>query len=140
VILLDTNIVSETLRRLPDPAVTGWLDRQPYQALYLCTPVLAELLFGIERLQQGPRREVLQNAVARLEDDLYRDRILPFDIAAAKEYARIAAMRAAAGRIAGQTDTMIAAIAVTYRMTIATRNIRHFGDLELKIINPFELG
>jgi len=138
VILLDTNVVSETLRRAPNAAVIGWLDAQPPNSLYLCTPVLAELLFGVERLPAGARKSTLRNAVDRLENDLYRDRILAFDIAAAKEYARIAAARAVGGTTIAQMDALIAAIAVSYRTGLATRNVRHFSDLGIDIVNPFE--
>jgi predicted nucleic acid-binding protein len=138
-ILLDTNIVSETLRPAPNPAVIAWLDAQASDALYLCTPVFAELLFGVDRLPAGERRDRLRAAVEQLENDLYRDRILVFDIAASKEYARIAATRAAAGKVIGQMDTMIGAIAVAYRAVIATRNVRHFSDLDIDVINPFEV-
>ena len=137
-ILLDTNIVSETLRRAPDESVVAWLDAQPPNSLYLCTPVLAELLFGVEKLSAGARKDRLRVAVERLENDLYRDRILAFDLAAAKEYARIAAARAGGGRTIGQMDVLIAAIAVSYRTGLATRNIRHFSDLGIDVINPFE--
>lgn len=137
-ILLDTNVVSETLRRAPNAAVIGWLDAQPPNSLYLCTPVLAELLFGVERLPAGARKSTLRNAVDRLENDLYRDRILAFDIAAAKEYARIAAARAVGGTTIAQMDALIAAIAVSYRTGLATRNVRHFSDLGIDIVNPFE--
>jgi predicted nucleic acid-binding protein len=137
-ILLDTNIVSETLRQAPNESVIAWLDAQPADSLYLCTPVLAELLFGVERLPAGARKNRLRAAMDRLEDDLYRDRILAFDLAAAREYARIAAARAARGRPMAQMDALIAAIAVSYRTGLATRNVGHFADLGIDVINPFE--
>lgn len=138
-ILLDTNVVSETLRRAPNAAVIGWLNGRPSESLYLCTPVLAELLFGVDKLPPGERKDLLRSAIDRLENDLYRDRILVFDIAAAREYARIAAARVAVGNLTGQMDTLIAAIAVAYRATVATRNVRHFSDLDLDVINPFDM-
>jgi predicted nucleic acid-binding protein len=138
VILLDTNIVSETLRPSPNRSVIVWLDAQPPESLYLCTPVIAELLFGVERLPAGTRKNRLRAAVDRLEVDLYRDRILTFDLAASKEYARIAASRAASGRTIGQMDVLIAAIAISYRTALATRNVKHFSDLGIDLINPFE--
>lgn len=137
-ILLDTNVVSETLRRRPDATAIAWLDAQSEHTLYLCTPVLAELLYGVERLPAGPRKTALRAGLDRLENDLYRDRILVFDVAAAKEYARIAAARSAAGRTIGQMDTLIAAIAASHRITIATRNVAHFADLKVELVNPFD--
>jgi toxin FitB len=138
VILLDTDVVSETLRQVPNASVVAWLDAQPPDSLYLCTPVLAELLFGVERLPAGARKNRLRTAMDRLENDLYRDRILTFDLAAAREYARIAAARAVRGRPVGQMDALIGAIAVSYRTGLATRNVGHFSELGIDVTNPFE--
>ena len=49
-ILLDTNVISEHLRPRPNPNVIAWIDAQPANEVYICTPVLAELRFGAERL------------------------------------------------------------------------------------------
>jgi hypothetical protein len=137
-ILLDTNVVSENLRPQPNPAVISWVDSQPTGSLYLCTPVLAELRFGLERLAAGERKGMLLAAIDRIENDYFRGRILVFDINAAAEYGRLAAGRQRLGRRIQQMDGLIAAIASIHRLTIATRDTRDFADLGLDIINPFE--
>lgn len=137
-ILLDTNVVSELYRPAPDASVMTWLDVQPNDLLYLCAPVLAELRFGMERLETGRRKEALRTAIDRLENELYFGRILPFDVPCAAAYGRLVAARQKAGRAMQQMDAFIAAIAVANGTTLATRNIEHFDGLGLELINPFE--
>jgi toxin FitB len=139
-ILLDTNVISEIYRPEPNTAVITWIDAQPTPLLYLCTPVLAELWFGMERLESGARKDRLQATIERFESDLYRDRILVLDIAAAAEYGRLAAKRRRSGRPIDQMDALIAAIAAVNGATIATRNIRDFSDLGIELIDPFDIA
>ena len=139
-ILLDTNVVSEPWRPRPDDAAIAWLEAQPFNSLYLCTPVLAELRFGAERLDPGGRRDRLRTFIDRLENEVYRGRILALDAAAAAEYGRVAAMRERAGRRIELMDAMVAAIAIVHRAVVATRDVSDFTGLGLDIINPFEFN
>src|SRR5919198_6377234 len=137
-ILLDTNVVSEVWKRRPNSAVITWLDSQPATSLYLCTPVLAELHYGIERLASSKRKDNVREYVNRLETDLYRGRILLVDIAAASEFGRLAAKREQIGRRMEPMDALIAAIALSRGAALATRDTSDFADLGLELINPFE--
>jgi len=136
-IILDTNVVSETWRPMPNPIVVEWLDSQREDSLYLCTPVLAELRYGIERLAASHRRDRLKRAIDRLEEE-YRDRILPLDTAAAAEFGRLAVNRERIGRRMEPMDCLIAAIAVSHRAALATRDIQDFAGLGLNVMNPFD--
>lgn len=138
-ILLDTNIVSESFRPQPDRNVLIWLDRQPVQSLYICSPVLAELYYGVARLPQGKRKESLLAAIDRIEHDLFRGRVLPFDAPAAAEYGRLAARQESVGRALQQMDALVAAIASVNRLALATRNTKDFDGLGVEIINPFNV-
>lgn len=137
-ILLDTNVVSEPWRLQPSGAVRTWLDAQDASTLYLCTPVLAELRFGAERLPRDARRRRLDENIDRLHVYVFRDRILPFDIAAAFEFGRVGALRERMSRRMEPLDAMIAAIALAHDFKLATRDIDDFTDLDLELINPFE--
>jgi toxin FitB len=139
-IVLDSNIVSEPWRPRPDRQVLEWLEAQPTSSLYLCTPVLAELRFGAESLDAGLRRDRLRNAIDRLETESYRGRVFSFDGSAAAEYGRLAAKRRRIGKRMEIMDAMIAAIALTHRAALATRNIGDFSDLGLELVNPFDFG
>lgn len=136
-IVVDTNILSEAMRPMPNPAVQAWLDSQPWDSLYLCTPVLAELHYGIERLDDGRRKRFLTEIVDRIEDELYRGRVLSFDAAAAGHFGRLMVKRERQGRRLEQMDGLIAAIALTHGAVVATRDVEDFSDLGLDLINPF---
>ena len=137
-IILDTNVVSEGFRARPNVAVRNWLDAQMDDDLYLCAPVMAEIRYGIARLDSGEQQERLRAIADKFEDDLYRGRILPFDTSAASIYGRIAAERRRKGKPVGPMDGMIAAIAIARGAAVATRDSYGFSDLDLTIIDPFE--
>ena len=137
-ILLDTNVVSETLRVTPNPKLVAWLDAQRPALIYVCAPVLAELYRGIARLPESRRKDHLSVAIERMQNELFRNRILAFDIGAAKQYGDLSAIRERLGQPIGHMDAMIAAIALCHRATVATRDIRDFAGLGLELINPFE--
>jgi hypothetical protein len=138
VIVLDTNVLSEGLRPKGNLAVRSWLNAQDADSLFICAPVLAEIRFGVERLSDGPHRERLRESAERLENETFRNRILPFDAAAATVYARITAMRHARGKPIGIMDGLIAAIALSQSAAVATRDHYGFADLDLTVINPFD--
>ena len=138
-ILVDTNVVSDGMRPRPDLAVAKWLDNQPWDSLYLCTPVLAELRYGIELLPDSRRKRFLHDAVDLIENEFYRGRILSFDVPAVSHYARLSVVREQEGRRMDQMDAIIAAIAAAHGATIATRDIDGFSGLDLNVINPFDL-
>jgi toxin FitB len=109
-IVLDTNVLSETLRAAPSTAVLDWLDRQPADSLHLTSVTVAEMLFGIGCLPDGRRRSALG---AALDDALalFEGRMLPFCAKAARRHAAIAVRARAAGRGFPVPDGYIAAIA-----------------------------
>ena len=138
-ILLDTNVVSETMRPQPAENVRAWLNAQRTEDVFICMPVLAELRYGVESLPRGGRRRRLEEAVAKVEE-AFATRTLPFDRAAAHEYGRIMAQRDRIGRSTGTMDGLITAIAKVHGATVATRDIRGFDDSGLDIIDPFSLS
>ena len=97
-IVLDTNVVSELLRPAPAPAVEAWLAGQDGADIYLTAISEAELRYGVAIMANGKRQKLLAEAVDGMLREDFHDRILPFDSAAAGEYARIGAERRAAGR------------------------------------------
>jgi len=88
-IVLDTNVVSEAMKPEPNPSLRAWLNDQVAETLYLSSVTLAELLFGIAALPAGQRKNLLAPALDGLIG-LFRDRVLPFDIDAARHYADLA--------------------------------------------------
>jgi predicted nucleic acid-binding protein len=100
-IVLDTNVVSEFMRDHPRPEVLAWLDQQLANTLFVTAVTEAEVRSGIALLPSGRRRRGLAAAAERAFGVLFAERILPFDSAAARAYAVIAADRRAAGRPKG---------------------------------------
>lgn len=138
IVVLDTNVVSEVMRPVPDPAVLEWVNAQQAGELYLTSMTTAELLYGVARLPAGRRREQLAEKVGRLVDELFEGRILPFDSDASIDYARIASVRESAGSPIGSADAVIAATASAAGADIlATRNVSDFAGTGLSVVNPW---
>lgn len=97
-LVLDTNILSELMRPVPNPAVLAWLDEQQADALYITAITQAEILLGLNALPDGRRKSALLDAAAGMFDEDFQQRILPFDSVAAQEYANLVAIRRAAGQ------------------------------------------
>lgn len=136
-IILDTNVVSETLKPAPEPAVLDWLNAQEPETLYLTTVNLAELLAGIEAMPAGRRRTALKQALMERMMPLFDGRILPFDQQAAQAFARINANAQAIGNPISFADGAIAAIASAHGFMLATRNVRDFKGTPIEILNPW---
>jgi len=137
VILLDTNVVSEPMRREPDRNVVGWLDAQAAESLYLATVSLAELLLGIENLPAGKRSKALAAAINEQLIALFGERIAPFDIRAAEAYARIVTRARRHGYLIALADAQIAAIAASRQFSVATRDEAPFRAAGVSVINPW---
>ena len=136
-IVLDTNVISELLRPAPAPEVEAWLAAQDGATLYFTTVGEAELRHGVAILSTGQRRNALAKAIEGMLEEDFRDRILPFDSAAARAYAAIAAARRALGRPISQFDCQIAAIARANEAAVATRNTGDFEDCGIAVIDPW---
>lgn len=139
-ILLDTNVLSELMRERAEPAVVAWLNQQPKLSVWLTAISLFEIRLGLQSKPAGRQRERL---IAAFEDICAREienRIAPFDTAAAHETANLMSARNKRGFSVDLRDTMIAGIALSARATIATRNTRHFQDLNVPVVNPWREG
>lgn len=114
-----------------------WLDRQPAESVWITTITLFEARLGMALLPSGRRRNALETAFARLLQEDLENRVLDFDSDAATEAASLAAARQKNGRQVDMRDTQIAGIALARRASIATRNIKHFSDLKISVVNPW---
>ncbi len=136
-IVLDTNVVSEAMKPDPHPAVRAWLNNQAAETLYLSSVTLAELLFGVRALPAGKRKDMLALALDGLMG-LFRDRLLPFDIDAARRYAELAVTAKAAGRGFPTPDGYIAAIAASRGFIVASRDTAPYEAAGVSVINPWD--
>jgi len=138
-IVLDTNVVSDSFSKRPSEIVLNWMNKQELQRLFLSTVVLAELYFGAYLVQDRSRQQGLLQSIGRIRDE-FAGRILGFGQPMAERYGQITAHRRPAGRPIETKDAMIAAICLVNDATLATRNVRDFDGLDLKLVNPFEAG
>jgi predicted nucleic acid-binding protein len=138
VIILDTNVLSALMRKTPEAPVVAWLDRQAAESVWITSVTMFEARLGLALLPSGRRRQALEAAFARLLEEDLQNRVLDFDSTAATEAASLAAERHKAGRPVDMRDTQIAGIALARRATLATRNVRHFADLKVPVVDPWE--
>jgi predicted nucleic acid-binding protein len=136
-IVLDTNVVSELLRPVPDARTLQWVDAQSADALWLCSVVTAELLYGVARLPDGRRKQQLAQAMQTIIHEDFDLRVLPFDLEASLVYADIVARQENLGQSVSMADAQIAATCLRHDATLATRNVRDFGGLGVTLINPW---
>jgi predicted nucleic acid-binding protein len=137
VILLDTNVVSQSMKPDGDRHVRDWLDSRDMTDFFICAPVLAELRFGALALPNGKKRDFLITCCERIENETFVGRVLPFDNRAAHCFAELRALKRSRGQAIPIMDAMIAAIALAHAMTLATRNVRDFEGLGVPLVDPF---
>lgn len=137
-ILLDTNVISAFMQRDVDPVVVAWLDAQAAESIWTTSVTLFEVRMGLELLAAGRRRRALEDAFARMIEEDFEGRVVPFDAPAAHAAGKIAAERRRAGRSVEIRDVQIAGIAFARKASIATRNVRHFQELPVTVVNPWE--
>lgn len=136
--LVDTNVISEGMRRSPDPDVAGWLDTVDESITYLSVITLGEIRRGIEKLPFSRRRDHLE---AWLSDGLVQrfsgSRLLSVDDQVADEWGRTLARCEAAGRPVDPVDCQIAATALCHDLTVVTRNVKDFEPTGVDVVNPW---
>jgi predicted nucleic acid-binding protein len=115
----------------------AWLDAQPRLSIWTTSVTVFELRVGVAIMPVGRRRVAMTAIADRIIDTIIEGRILPFDVPAAEASATLAAERRQLGRPGELRDTMIAGVAIAHRTTLATRNIRHFIDLPIPVVNPW---
>jgi hypothetical protein len=133
--VVDTNIISELMRRSPAPAVVTFLNDNP--DLYISSIVFHELEFGIQCMPHMERREKLQSYSAALRQQ-FAGRIIDVDIQVAETGGRMRAFEKSNGRILAELDALIAATAMVKGATLVTRNTKDFEQLSIPMLNPWQ--
>jgi predicted nucleic acid-binding protein len=139
-ILLDTNVISEVMLASPSPSVEAWLAARPASDLATTTINIAEIRFGLARLPFGRRRAARETLFNSLIERSFGDRVFGFDQLAAGSYGELVASRERTGRPLVGFDALIAAIASSRGLGIATRDIRGFQGCGIDLINPWDDG
>ena len=137
VVVIDTNVISELIRPDPEPAVLAWFDRLPGDEPRIAATTVLELYYGARRLPDGSRKTKLMNRIDLMVHEVFRERILGYDAAAAEVKGGIMADLERSGRIIGLADVEIAAICLTTGAMLATRNTKHFEGLGIDLVDPW---
>jgi len=138
-ILLDTNVLSDLMRRTPTTEVLDWFDRQRNAAYFVSAITRAEILLGIALLPAGKRRDGLALAAEQMFNEDFVGRMLPFDGNCAAEYALLVAERTRRGYPISTEDGQIAATALSHDLSLATRNVKDFKGIDgLTVVNPWD--
>ncbi len=136
-ILLDTNVISEPLRRAAEAHVIDWIDAQPLETLYLSAITVAELRAGVVLLPSGKRRTGLHESLEKRVLPLFVGRVLAFDVGCTQAYAELVAKARASGLAITTADGYIAAIAAANGLAVATRDTSPFEAAGVAVINPW---
>jgi len=135
--LLDTCLISELVRKVPNAAVLKWLDARDEQSLFLSVLTLGELQKGISRLSTGPRKDDLQ---AWIEHDLierFAGRILDLDLKMALIWGKLLGEAELKGGKLPVMDSLIAATAIAHGLVVVTRNVKDIERCRAKVFNPW---
>jgi predicted nucleic acid-binding protein len=135
--VLDTNVLSELLRKQPHEGVLRWFAAQPPGTLFATCVTQAEMMLGARLLPAGKRRHALELALQSMFDEDFAQRLWPFDTSAVPAYVDIVATRRAAGRPVSQFDAQIASIARSRGAALATRNVEDFAGCGIPVVDPW---
>ena len=136
-ILLDTNVISETMNSRPNAGVMSWLNVQDLDSLWMPVITVMELRFGAALLVPGVRRQTLESRIDETVDQVFKGRIKYLDDAATQVFADRAAAARRKGRRVGFADAAMAAIAISSGFSIATRDTAPFQEMGAEVINPW---
>jgi predicted nucleic acid-binding protein len=135
--LLDTNVVSELIKKQPDPKVVQWIDEQDSARLYLSVLTIGEIRKGIEQLPPSPRKD---NIAAWLSSHLlvrFNGRILAITTDVMLRWGELTGRLEPAGITLSAIDSLIAAVALQGQLTIVTRNTDDFRGAGVPLFNPW---
>lgn len=136
--LLDTNVVSETVKRKPENRVLGWLEAQTPAELFLAAQTIGELVRGARKVKEKARRERFEQWIEQDLTDQFEGRVLAFDGPAAVLWGRLMGDGDRTGRTPAAADAQIAAVAIHHDLTLVTRNVKDFERFDMALLNPWD--
>jgi hypothetical protein len=139
-IILDTNVVSEAMKLVPDPGVMDWLDTQLVESMFLSAVTVGELRAGLETMPEGKKKVKLKEKFEGEVLPLFRGRILAFDQTCTLAYAEIYALNRRRGVAVSLADALVASTAASHVMSVATRDTTPFTSSGVAVINPWDFA
>ncbi|CAB3748045.1 type II toxin-antitoxin system VapC family toxin [Paraburkholderia humisilvae] len=139
-IVLDTNVLSETMKPDPDDRAMIWFRAQSRDRLFTTAITKVEMLYGLRTMEHSERKEKKSAVINAILNVDFAGKVLSFDRDAARRYAEIFASRKEAGRPIEEFDAMIAAIAQSKGAILATRNVKDFVNCDIEVVNPWAVS
>lgn len=136
-IIVDTNVVSELMKPSPSAQVVEWVRARNGSELFTTSITLAEILYGLARLPDGRRKELLRTTASEVFA-AFDDQVLPFDSSAATHYAEVVGGRDQLGLPIDGFDAQIASICRAHGAALATRNLKDFRQTDVNLIDPWQ--
>ncbi len=136
--LLDTNVVSETMRKRPSPVVLGWVAAQAGESLFLSAITVGELRRGALLLAEGKKRRALLHWIETGIKADFSGRILPVDTVVMERWAQLQVATGRTGKRMPVMDSLIAATALSHNLTLATRNMADFKAARVALVDPWQ--
>ena len=136
-IIVDTNVVSELMKPSPSAQVIEWVRARSGRELFTTSITLAEILYGLARLPDGRRKEVLRTTASEVFA-AFDDQVLPFDSSAATHYAEVVGGRDQLGLPIDGFNAQIASICRAHGAALATRNLKDFRQTDVNLIDPWQ--
>lgn len=137
-LILDTNVISEVMRKEPNMRVVSWINSQPVTTLCTTWINIAEINRGIARLSDLDRKANLASNFSNFCSTVFKNRMFAFDQSSAMIFGTLCANREQKGLHIDPIDMMVASIAMHHKSTIATRNVKDFSQCGVNIVNPWE--
>lgn len=139
-VVLDTNVISELAKRVPEPSVGAWAEGFPPETLWTTSTTISEIVQGVMQMPEGRRKNEVDDRMMIAIGAFY-DRTLLFDGNAAVEYGRFLPDHVSSGRSIKRSDAQVAACCISAGATLATRNVKDFEEIPgLEVINPWEVS
>jgi toxin FitB len=135
--LLDTTVVSEWMKPMPNPGVIRWLSEVDEDRVYISVMTMAELRYGTERLPPGVRKSRLETWLHEELPLRFEGRLLIIETAIADTWGRVMSRCSALGRPIGVMDAFFAATAEVHSLTLVTRNVSDFTSSGISLFNPW---
>ena len=136
--LLDTNCISELVRPTPAPRVMEWMEAADEALLYLSVLTIGEIRKGLAGLPQSKRSTRLETWLEVELQARFAGRMLAIDAGVADRWGLIAAEAKRKGKALAVIDSLIAATAVHHNLTVVTRNVSDFANMQIQVLNPWE--
>ncbi len=135
--LLDTCVLSESVKSAPDAHVLQWFKARKPHELCISAMTWGELQRGVIRLPESKRRSELLLWLQQLEAG-FEDRILAFDQNVSDAWAKMTVQAEMQGKPMAAFDSIIAATAKAHDCKLVTRNIRDFANAGIDVLNPWK--